>query len=238
MVVPTAKHLIVEMRYDASLAFYGVMDRIGLDLASHYPEWERSPLTLEIRDKKHKRRCYLAHQRCFFEAVAFTAEGTELEHASKLLEKVHHELKLTKVRRFGVRRFFSIAATEPFPQLVRNVSSKFLAKSESLDRTFRGKTEDVGYVVNVRTDVGWRYHLRLGPMERKQWFETIPYEPAIFDTPEDFTKYRDSMPERMYFLDLDCYQEDIPFSDILMVSASVRQVSGEIVTELIEYLKA
>jgi len=234
---PITKHLVVEMRYDPTLAFYGLMDKIGLDLIKHYPDWERSALTLEIRDKKHKRRCFLGHQRCFFEAVDFTAEATELEQASKLLEKMHFELRFTKVRRFGVRRLISVAATEPYAELVRNVAAKFHPKSERLDKMLRGKLEDVAYVVDVRTDLGWRYHLRVGPMERKQWFELIPYEIGIFNVPEDFPKYRDSFPERMYFIDLDCYQEDIAFSDIAPVMAATRQASAEMVSELMQYLK-
>jgi hypothetical protein len=233
---PTVKHLVAEMRYEPNLAFYGVMDKIGLDFASKYPDWQRSPLTLELRDKKRKRRGFLAYERSFYEAVGYGPEGPEIEQARDLFAKVHHALGFSKVRRFGFRRMRSYATTEEFPHMVRAVTQKFGPKSEHLDKALRGKVEDFGYVVNVRSDEGWKYHLRLGPMERKQWFELIPYELGMFDEKE-FLKFREEMPERMYFVDLDCYQEDITYSDIQTVLSSIVSKSEELIADLLDLLE-
>src|SRR5258706_587358 len=167
---PTVKHLVAEMRYEPSLAFYGVMDEIGLGFVEGYPDWQRSPLTLELRDKKRKRRCFLAFDRCFYESVGYGVEESELGQVRDLFAKVHHKLEFAKVRRFGLRRMMSFATTEDFPRMVRAVAKKFGPNSDYLDKALRGKLEDSGYFVNVRSDLGWRYHLRVGPMERKQWF--------------------------------------------------------------------
>src|SRR5687767_14226183 len=123
-VVPKVKHLVMELRYEPSLAFYGVMDKIGLDLSSSYPDWERSPLTLEIRDKKNKRRVLLSHQRSFFEAVAFANPATEFEKASKFFEKLHHELKFTRVRRIGLRQWATIVLEEKFEKVLKDMARK------------------------------------------------------------------------------------------------------------------
>jgi len=56
------RHLIAELRYTPTLGFYSAMDKIGIALGEHYPDWERSPLTLEVRDKNHRRRCYLSQR--------------------------------------------------------------------------------------------------------------------------------------------------------------------------------
>jgi hypothetical protein len=234
---PPAKHLVVEMRYAASLAFYGIMDKIGISLADGHSDWERTALSLEVRDAKRHRRCFLAHSRSFYESVDFPVEEPEFEQAFKLFDKLHHELKFTTVQRIGIRQWVSVPATESFAQLVKKVVEKLHLRSDRIDQILRGKVEDIGYVADVRTDVGWKYHLRLGPMERKQWFETILYTPALFSSPEDFKKYQDSLPERMYFLDLDGFREEFPFSDLPSLLASIRQGSSDILADLIAYLR-
>jgi hypothetical protein len=153
------------------------------------------------------------------------------------MDKLHHELKFTTVQRIGIRQWVSVPATEPFAQLVKKVAEKFHLRSDRIDQMLRGKVEDIGFVADVRTDVGWKYHLRLGPMERKQWFEAILYTPALFSSPEDFKKYQDSLPERMYFLDLDGFKEEFPFSDLRSLLASIRQGSSDILADLIAYLR-
>jgi len=227
----------MEVRYDASLAFYAAMDKIGLSLADGYPDWQRSPLALEVRNKKHRRRCFFSHQRAFFEAVDFQAEGTEFDQAAKLLDRLYHERLLTKARRIGIRQWSSVKAEQPFAELVKAVAKRFQPRSEQLDKILRGRTEDLAYEVIVMTDTGWKYHLRLGPMERKQWFEVIPYEPGMFESPEEFKKYQDSLPERMVFIDVDCYQEEVTYSEISSLIASMRRVSAEIASDLINYLR-
>jgi hypothetical protein len=227
----------LEIRYEPSLRVYGVMDKIGLDLADSYPDWERSPLTLEIRNKKLHRRCFLSHQRCFFEALGFATEATEIERATSFFDMVHHELRFTKVLRLGIRRWLAVTSGEPFAQMVKAAATKFHPQDDSLRTLLRGRIEDVGYSVDVLTNNGWKYHLRSGPMERKQWFEMIPHEIGNFESEEAFKKYRESFPERMYFIDMDCYKEDTTYSDLQPLSSSMHQVSSEILADLIHYLK-
>jgi hypothetical protein len=232
------QHLVLELRYDPALRFYTVMDKIGLDLAEAYPDWERSPLTLDIRNKKYHRRCFLSYQRCFYEALGFPALVPEIERAEKLFEKVHFEMAFTKVRRIGLRQWLTVVSDEPFAQMVKTVVKKVQPPDDKLSKLLRGRIEDVGHVVDVLADNGWKYHLRFGPMESKQWFELIPHEIGLFDSPEAFKKYKESMPERFLFIDIDCYKDDTTFSDVASLVFSMRQVSSEIVGDLIHHLKA
>jgi hypothetical protein len=233
-----AQHLVLELRYDPALAFYSVMDKIGLELAETYPDWERSPLTLEIRNKKLHRRCFLSSQRCFYEALDFAAQGTEIERATKLFEKVHRELKFTKVRRIGFRQWLTATSDEPFAQMVKVMVRRIHPQDDKLHNMLRGCIEDIGYIADVLSEHGWKYHLRLGPMERKQWFELIPHEVGMFDSAVDFKKYQDAFPERFFFIDLDCYKDETTYSDLVLLLSSMRQVSSEILGDLIHYLKA
>ena len=62
------KKLVVEVRYKPELAFYNMMDAVGTELADHYPDWVRSPLTVEVRNKKKHQRVFLSHHATFYEA--------------------------------------------------------------------------------------------------------------------------------------------------------------------------
>jgi hypothetical protein len=236
-IAPPVRHLVVELRYAPSLVFYSKMDEIGIAFAEQYPDWERSPLTLEIRNKKHHRRCYLSFQRSFYESLGFPVEGPEYDKAQKIFDRLHHELKFTKLTRIGIRQWASVASTEPLPRLVERVKSTLHPRSDHLDQILRGRVDDLAYVANVRTEADWTYRLHVGPMERKQWFEFIPHELNLFESREDFEKYKDGVPERMFFIDMDSFREDIPYVDVTTMIGTVRKVSAEILTDLVKFLQ-
>ncbi len=231
------KHLVLEMRYPPSLAFYTAMDRIGLDLSDSYPNWERSPLTLEIRNKKLRRRCYLSFQRCFYEAIGFAAVHSEVQRASKFFDKMHHELKFTNVHRIGLRQRLAVTSSEPFTEMVQRTVKKFQPPDEPLTDLLRGSIEDVGYNVDVLADNGWKYHLRFGPMEREQWFEVIPHEVSLFESAEEFANYKEGFPDRYFYIDIDCYQNDTTYSDLVSLLTSMDSISSEILGDLVQHLK-
>jgi len=225
----------MELRYAPSLAFYGVMDKIGLHFAEQYPDWERSPLTLEIRDKANRRRAMMTHIRTFFEAIESSDVQSDLDRAMKIFERVHHELAFSKVRRVGIRQWATITVTEKFEKLVRDMAKKLHPQETTLLDVLRGNIQDLMYAVNVQTDDGWKYHLKVGPMERKQWFEIIPYEQALF--PEGkFEEFKSSMPENMIFFDIDGMRENFPYSDLSSVVASIRRGTESVITNLTNYL--
>ena len=224
------------MRYEPSLAFYGIMDKVGLDLAHAYPDWERSPLTLEIRDKKNKRRAMFSHQRSFFEAVDFAHPTVEFEKAGKIFEKLHHELKFTRVRRIGLRQWAFVVLEEKFEKVVKDMARKLFSPEDALARALHGTLDDVMYAVHVQADHGWKYHLKMGPMLRKQWFEIIPYERALFPNEEAFKEFKESIPETMIFIDVDGFQEDIPYSELSATIASIRRGVEEVSIELANYV--
>lgn len=234
--VPKVRHLVMELRYEPSLAFYSVMDKIGFDLAASYPDWERSALTLEIRDKKNKRRGFLSHQRSFFEAVDFANQAVEFEKAVKFFEKLHHELKFTRVRRIGIRQWAAVVLEEKFEKVVKDMARKLYSTEQALTNALHGTLDDMLFAVHVRANTGWKYHLKMGPMLRKQWFEVIPYERALFPDEEAFKVFKESIPETMVFIDFDGFQEDIPYSELSSAVASIRRGAEEVFRDLANYV--
>lgn len=232
------KHIVLELRYAPTLAIYAKMDEIGLAFAEGFPDWERSALTLEIRNKRKHRRFFMSHHRAFYEAAGFSVEGPEFDWGKKLFDKLHHDLKFTKLLRLGVRQFVASRADEPFPKLVKLAVERLHPQSPELDKMVRGTIEDLAYVANVVTPDGWKYRLNVGPMERKQWFEVIHYEPNLFESKEDFEKYKASIPERMFFIDMDSYREDLAFVDVAATITSVRNVTSQVASDMLKFLSA
>jgi hypothetical protein len=231
------KNLVVEWRYDPSLAFYSQMDQIGCHFADDYPDWQRSALTLQIHNKKHHRRFFMSYSRCFFEAIIGPGDDVagEVDRSKELFERFSHELKIRTLRRFGFRQWAAFERKESFNDLVYRANKKFQATNASLEELLRGTMNDLCYVADVTTHQGWKYALRAGPMERKQWFEFVPHEPLLFESPESLNTYQDAFAERLLFADLDCFKEDVPISDLSSLITTIQSTSFSILSDFNKY---
>jgi hypothetical protein len=232
-----SRHLIVEARYQPTLKFYAAMDQIGLAEMDSFPEWERSPLTLEIRNRDHHRRFFMSHQRSFYEALGWANDSGEFNRAVGLLGRLHHELGFTQFRRVGMRQIAGYPVEEAFERLVRRFTDRWHPGGIPVENIIRGYPIDVGYAFNVQTHDAWRYHLRAGPMKREQWFELLPAEPGLFPTLTAVEEYKETIHERMIFVDVDGYQEDLPFADLERFANAVRQTSSTIIQELVAFVR-
>ncbi len=77
------------------------------------------------------------------------------------------------------------------------------------------KMTDVSYVVNGVME-NWKYAVRLSPMGRDQWFQSVFYDMRIYDlfnVAGSFVKFVETIPERFLFIDIDAFQERIVFQD-------------------------
>jgi hypothetical protein len=234
------KKLVVELRYKPELGFYSKMDAIGIDLAEDYPDWERSPLTLEVRSKKKHRRLFLSVRRAFIEADQADSD-TEFSTVESLLKKVCSKLEVKTLERIGVRQWFAADLNKSFALMVDQTAERFLLRTPEVSGILGDKTKDVAYVVDYESPDGWLYHLRLGPMLKSQWFMTVAHEPRCFEDGEDaketFEKFQESFPEQFLFIDMDCYKEDQPVDKVNGFLTSARRHSHELAKKLIEYCK-
>ena len=234
------KKLVVELRYKPDLGFYGKMDPIGLELAGEFPDWQRTPLTLEVRNQKKHRRLYLSYNRIFLDVDEADPDG-DFSHAEKLMRTVCPKLEVKQFLRFGVRQWFAADLDKPFARMVDELAERFLPKNAELSAILSDKTKDLAYVLDCETAEGWRYSLRLGPMMKSQWFTTVPHEPGSFEQAEEgeetFTKFQKSFPEQLVYVDIDCFWEDQPAEKLDKFLAAVRRRSHDLVTKLIEYCK-
>lgn len=238
--IPLRK-LVVELRYKPDLGFYGKMDGVALSFSEKFPHWERSPLTVEIRNKKKHRRIYLSHHRSFFEGdLVSQSPNTEFDFALDCLERVCHGLALTELQRVGVRQWIAVDLGQAFALMVDQIGSRFLNRSSDLTALLSDKAIDLAYVVDYETSEGWKYHLRLGPMTRDEWFQRVQYESNLFEQSEEddeasFQKYPETIPENFLFVDVDCYQEDVPVPRMKQQVTDFRRRSHDLIGRLIQY---
>ncbi len=234
------KKLVVELRYKPELGFYAKMDSVGVKLADEFPDWERSALTVEVRDKKRHRRVFMGHNRCFFEADAPDLDSV-FQFASGVLNNVCTGLSIGIVQRIGVRQWFAVDLKKSFALIVDEISNRFFLRSGDLSAILPDKTHDLAYTMIYETSEGWKYLLRLGPMVRKEWFQYIHHEPNLFQVSEEgeksFDKFRESVPEHFLFIDIDSHREDYPAQKLEEFLTAVRRKTETVVPKLIDFCK-
>lgn len=233
------KKLVVELRYKADLGFYGKMDAVGVELADEFPDWERSSLTLEVRNKKKHRRLFMSVKRAFFE-VDDCYSDVEFPFVAKLLGRLCARVEVKELARLGVRQWFAADLGKPFALMVDEFSDRFLARNGSLDSILSDKIKDVAYVVDFESDEGLRYNLRMGPMLKAQWFSTIAHDSNMFEQSEEenaktLANFRASFPEQFLFVDIDSYREDQPADKLENILFNARRRTYEVVSKLIEF---
>ncbi|MFV1966326.1 MAG: hypothetical protein ACC628_12955, partial [Pirellulaceae bacterium] len=228
-------------RYRPDLGFYDRMGGVARGFSEKFPDWERSPLTVEVRNKKKHRRLFLTHRRCFYETDLRTAiPAGEYEAAQSCLETICAGLEVSDLQRIGVRQWFAADLGKTFALMVDELESRFLKKDNSLSAILADKTEDLAYVVDYETTDGWNYHLRLGPMTRDEWFRRFPYEVNMFEAPDEddaatFEDYRASLPDNFLYIDVDCYQENVSAQQLKELVQTFRHHSHKLAGDLIKY---
>jgi hypothetical protein len=199
-------------------------------------------LTLEIRDKERHRRFALAFDRCFFEADAPDPDK-EFQSVSAPLKLICKNLEIEAVTRVGIRQWFAADLNKPFALMVDELTERFHVRSEQLASFLPDKTHDFSYTMVYKTKDDWRYQLRFGPMEKKQWFQTVFHEPTLHgfgqedDEKNTFGDLWQSVPDQFVYIDIDFIHENQTAQKIDEFLVNVRRKSHEVVEKLIEFCK-
>lgn len=233
------KNLVVEWRYKANLAIYSKMDEVGLHFQDEYPDWQRSALTLEIRNKKARRRFFISHSRCFYDVVGPMDNdiAREMEEANELFVRLAEAAQITKVTRVGIRQWAAFGKDQPFKDLAKRVKAKFHPAKGEIEAVLQGTVEDLGYIVDVAVEAGWKYRLWIGPMEKKQWFEIVVNDEGLFPTPLDFATYKETFPSQFLYADIDSYKEDVTLCDLTAWMSESRRITHQIFNDIDEFFE-
>jgi hypothetical protein len=233
--------LVIEIRYKPHLSFYGRMDELGVALEKHFEHWQRSPLTLELRNRKQQRRLFLSHRRSFFECDHVKSATAELEHGRMIIDRVRSTLELEECDRVGVRQWFVVDLDRTFPALNNLLCEKLFFRDERLSAVAPDRCVDMSYVSTHERVDGSRYNVLVGPMERDEYFQKVPHEQEIYgDGSENeeltFAAYKEKIPQTFVLVDIDFYKETLPRLELKNFINEAYKVSEDTAQRLIDYL--
>jgi hypothetical protein len=212
---PVLRKLIVDQQYEPSLQIFSCMDSVGIALASSFPEWNRGPSNLELFNRTKHQRLVVNHRQVAFEADSPGTEDERVEIITAVMKASESGIGFPKFARFSVHGFFVAATQESLASLCERVERNFLTAASSIPAFQGAKMTDVSYVISFETE-NWKYAVRLGPMDRNQWFQSLFYDMRIYDLFEvagSFVKFVQTMPERFLFIDIEAFQDGIAFQD-------------------------
>jgi hypothetical protein len=194
------------------------MDEVGLSFLADFPDWQRTELSLELRDLRDHKRVHFSFNRMFFEFNKLDEPLTALNKVAEVYSSAAKEFQISQNKRLGVRAFYALTFEPSFESIRDKLVRKFFQSSRDIDELLDAPIVDMGYVVDLGPDSrGWEAHLRLGPMHRKQWFQVLPYERELFPPPGDrdpFEQFKKTIPDPMIHLDLDLFRSDVATTDV------------------------
>lgn len=203
--------IVLEVRYEPKLEFYRRMDEFGETMSSEFRHWERSPLSLELRNRKYHRRLYLSHSRIFFERDNPQVGASECDSGVNYFNKAFKILPIKAFSRIGLRQWFLVNIDKSFPAITDSVAKSFYNRESDVAAITPGTINDLAYVVNYDHKDGWEYNLKVAPMRRDEWFSKVAHEEGIYgsgkekaDKEESFSEYKETIPENFLFIDIDC----------------------------------
>jgi hypothetical protein len=223
------RRIIVEWRYKPRLLHFSLMDEAGAALEGDFPDWEKTPITVDLRNRQTHRRLVLGHSRTVIEMYSETNPEDAIRFAVRVQKVVARKLAYDGISRLGLRFWFALGTSQTFEALVAAMFDRLFRRDPAVERMLDAEVSDTQYVVDLRADQeGWESHFRLGPMRREQWFQVVEYDPRLFPTnaqdPESLDQLRQTVPEILTYVDLDIYRPSVDPRDVehLVEQALVR----------------
>ena len=241
--------LALRWRFRPRLEFYNRFNDIGLAIEKDFSDWKRSNLQHLFMACKERHRFLalvngdVAYQRHFREAGE---TDSELDFALRLHRQHFSNFGQTTYKYLGICCRYALRVDQSFESSVAQLGKKLFVRCEMLNEVFAGeRVDDMQYVVDFRPEKGHVQKLRIGPMTRNEWFETIKYDEEFLfsaggESPNSFASYKISIPDPLVFFELDFYWEDVS-SDPETVEGRLRGGFARIeqsVRSFITYYKA
>jgi hypothetical protein len=239
--IPPEK-LVAEWRYKPTLRFYPQLDQLGQEFLDQYPDWERTALTLEVRNIRRHRRVHFAFGRCFYEADGKVDLYNEFNTIGNTIGRTCERIGIDRIERIGIRQFFAIDFELSFAALMDKVHAKLFVQDERLTAALGAAVKDVGYVAEMESDDGFKYHLRLGPMLKRQWMEMVPLDPDNFERPvteesATFKKYASLIPDQFLYIDFDCARIGCTVAEAKECVAHAKRRAQDLANSLSAYVR-
>lgn len=211
------RKIIFNANIKPSINFFSKQYELLKKYKTDFPNWEVTSLNFTVKDRENHCSALITHKNIIFE---IDDANTKVEFSSKRINKIlieYNELFPIEVfSRLGLRFFIFVPMLEiEKEELADIIQSKLFVNNNELSTILSEKLTDLAYIRDYTKD-GFLFHFKCGPMPREQipaWVD-FGQNKYRFNTPKDFKQYLDSFPEMSIFIDIDCYRQDIPFTDM------------------------
>jgi hypothetical protein len=237
----TPKKLIVELRFKPTLRAYEQLDPHGIELAGRYPDWERTPLSLELRNRREHRRLFMSGARTFYEIDGVPDPRSDLRLALDEVERFCQRIDVAECTRVGVRHLFAVDLGMTLPALADRIYAKFYANDDRIAKALDADFNDVQYVVDFGGTEKQSYKVRMGPMEIGQWLQLVSYERDNFERGKEesasFAKFIESLPKTFLYVDVDAGMPNCPLSDARPFCIGAQEKISEMLKSVLGLLR-
>lgn len=236
---PKLYKIIFQARYKPHLRFYNMLYDIGQKF-ENFPHWETDGLSLVLKD--FEKRCSLGIRHDNF---SYDQDSDSISQADSnlktVLEILPKYLEIDSYFRLGLRKKFLAPVKMSFQELVGILYLKLFSQDECLNKITPEIVYDLQYVIDS-SENNLRYHIRLGPVEKKE----IPRHMGLnkrhhFDPiteQKDYEEIINSYPELAVFMDIDVFQseDEIAVTDGNIFLKDAKQRINKLVEGLIAYI--
>ena len=211
------RRILFEWRFKPTLSFYGRMDDIGVSYLDEFPDWRRSPLALELRNRVRHERLHMSFTRCFYEAYGPLSPVEQCERGVRFMTQVCERLEIDSILRLGILRTWAAPVNSTFPALVEEFATALLPDDSVIKGLLSDEVRDPAITIDFNSPDGWPYDLRAGPMEKKQYFGVVDHDKTTFAErgaeSGTFRQYQESFPDLLVYLEIDSFRLNLQLEE-------------------------
>jgi hypothetical protein len=204
------KKLQIQLDYPPTLHVFSRMDNVALKLAHRFPDWERNPNAIELRNWEQKQLLRIGFKESYFCCDDPPVLDDEVQLCLSCIEQI--------VKRFELRGPLKVSAGIQmiseyeglFEELVSHLHKKFHTQLPTIPGFDTVSVTDVAYVVDFkdRGSIEWQRKLSAGPMNRQEWLLKNPLTLRASDLAGALMdRHKISVPPVFIFASLDGIRE-------------------------------
>lgn len=199
---------IFQCRYKPQLKFFQLMFTAAQEF-NKFENWEyegNSSIVL----KDYEKKCSLAIRHNHFAYDQDSGEREEQkEYIENVLKKLSESLEISSYGRVGFRRYYLIAVTMSFSELVALLNLKLMTQANELVELMPPQVDDLIYRVDSSDD-DIKFHITVGPVQKKEIPRHISFNQNhhldALTREMDYPKIIEAYPDVAVLIDIDIYK--------------------------------
>ena len=154
------------------------MDEVGLSLNSQFPDWQRDPLQLKLKNLSTPSMFGVSHSNCIYQNFNPSDVQKEVAGAAGLIEDALKKFQVNNLERVRVVCQGAFPSGLTFENLAIRLDRKFHKQFSEISAFDESTMTDMAYVINTadRTPSHWTRNITLGPMTKAEWRSKFPID--------------------------------------------------------------